>query len=139
MAGGKGRAPATLANLKKHAAEKGNTRAVKHLGRSDLAIIPVREERARVLRAQFPQLDDLRLALLADRLARIAVASAWLDQQENGVVRDKRGNVFDVADKVEAWSRAAEKILAEIEAESRGAKKLDLASLMSALEDGDDG
>lgn len=70
------------------------------------------------LRRDYPGLDDRRLAILADRLARMESARRWLDAQD-GVVRGKDGEPYPVVALVETWGRQAEKILAELEAERR--------------------
>jgi hypothetical protein len=74
------------------------------------------------LSADYPQLDPRRLALLADRLARIGLARAWLDNQ-GSIVRDEDGRVFDVVDRLEKWSNRAESILADLEAERQAAHR----------------
>ena len=101
--------------------QTGNQAAVTHGARSELRLAPVRSEMDVELAADFPHLDDRRRALLADRLARIALARTWLD--DRGVVRDDEGRVFDVADKVEKWSNRAEALLAELERERRDASR----------------
>ncbi len=111
-----------------------NSRAVKSGAESELCLAPVREERAKMLRAKFPDADDLRIALAADRLARVELASSWLDRQGT-VVRDKHGRVYDVADRLEKWSSRAEKVLAELTAEARGRTRFDLALEMAKLDD----
>ena len=100
-------------------AEKGNARAVKHGATSELRLAPRREHHARQLVIDFPNLDDRRRALLADRLARIDLASQWLDEQ-SGVVRNKRGEIYPIVDRLEKWVRAAEDRLDEIALEQRG-------------------
>lgn len=115
-------------------AQAGNKRSVRHGARSEQAIIPVREERARELRERYPDLDDLRLALLADRLARIQVASAWLDAKGT-VVRDRNGRVYDVADRIEKWSSKAERILAELAAERASRGPRDITAQLAEVED----
>jgi hypothetical protein len=70
------------------------------------------------LAADYPALDARRRAILADRLARLALAWRWLDERGT-VVRDDDGHVFDVADRAEKWAARAEAILAELESEKR--------------------
>jgi transposase len=94
---------------------QGNTRRLVHGAHSERALAPCRERHARELRHDFPDLDGRRLALLADRLARIEVASRWLDGQDTIVLDD--GRVLDAADRVEKWSSRAEGVLAALHAE----------------------
>lgn len=98
-------------------------------------LAPVRERHLQVLREDYPNLDGRRLVLLADRLARIDLASAWLDKQ-NGLVRNKQGEPYLIVREVEKWASRAEAILAEAEKENRRPKRVDLALEMSALDDG---
>jgi hypothetical protein len=100
---------------------RGNGAAVKHGARAELLLAPLREAHALALRRDYASLDERRLAILADRLARMDNARAWLDAQGT-VVRDELGRVFDVVDRLESWGRRAEAILAELEAESREAE-----------------
>lgn len=69
--------------------------------------------------------DDGRLHSLADRKARWASATAWLDEMGRtyglGVVRDRKGNVFPVVDRVEKWRNGIDRLEAEIRAELREA------------------
>jgi hypothetical protein len=102
-------------------APKGNARALKHGATSERRLAPLRDEFAGELRRRFPHADELRIGLAADRLARWRCAVTWLDGQPNGVVRNRRGEVFDVADRVEKWSNRAEQVLAELEQETHGA------------------
>jgi hypothetical protein len=74
-------------------------------------------------------LDSLRLAILADRLARIDVASTWLDQRGT-VVRGKRGEVYDIAVHVERWATRVEQVLGELEREAHG-ERVSLAVALS--------
>lgn len=97
-------------------AEPGNRRALTNGAHSEQTLAPVRLRHAADLRRDFPDLDDRRLALLADRLARIEVAIAWLDEQ-GGIVRDKHGNPYPIADRIEKWSTRAETVLQGIAAE----------------------
>lgn len=120
-------------------AEPGNTRAMTHGARSELRLVPVRERHVAELHRQYPKLDGRRLVLLADRLARIEVASAWLDRQD-GVVRNKDGEVFAVVGEVERWSSRAEKVLAEVEAEHRRDRRFDhLDGYLDEDDEGDGG
>lgn len=101
----------------------GNTAALKHGATGELALAPVRSDMDVELARDYPSLDDRRRALLADRLARIALARTWLD--DRGVVRDDEGRVFDVVDRLEKWSNRVEQLIAELEAEARAAATAD--------------
>ena len=115
------------------AAEPGNTRAVKSGVRSERKLAPVREGHARDLRTMYPDLHGVRLAFLADLFAKIDLGNAWLDQQ-GGVVRDKKGEIFTVAKEVEKWQMRADRIIRELEAQRRtAAPATDLATQMAEL------
>jgi hypothetical protein len=117
-------------------APKGNMRNLKHGARTPQLVAPRREQHLAVLRADYPHLDERRLALMADRLARIDLATAWIEKQKS-LVYDKQGNVFQVAREVEKWAARAEQVLAEAEKEGRKAHRVDLATEMSELEEGE--
>lgn len=106
------------------AAENGNRRALAHGATSEQQLAPLRQEHAEGLRADYPQLDERRLALLADRLARLSSGQRWLDDQ-GGVVRDKHGNVFPIVDRMEKWGGVAWRILTELETEKRTPRKFE--------------
>jgi transposase-like protein len=97
-------------------AQPGNTRSLTHGATHEPTLAPRREHHARDLRRRYPDLDDLRLTILADRMARLDVATRWLD--ERGVVRDARGNVFPVVDRVETWGNRVERLVAALEQEA---------------------
>jgi hypothetical protein len=118
-------------------APRGNTRAQKHGIGSERKMAPVREQHAVAMRQRFPKLDDVRLAFLADVLARIDLASAWIDEQ-GGVVRDKKGEIYNVVAQMDKWQARAAKMLADFEAEFAKPEKADLATQMSELGEGDD-
>lgn len=99
-------------------ADAGNERAVVHGATSERRLAPLRDHHAAELRRDYPHLDGRRLALLADRLARLDAARTWLDAQE-GIVRNKAGDVYPVVDRVEKWANRAEAVLATVEAEAR--------------------
>jgi transposase-like protein len=101
---------------------EGNTYSLTHGVDSERKLAPLREAHAQALRRDYDFLDDRRLALLADRLARADAARAWLDLQ-GGVVRDHKGEVFPVVDRLEKWVTQAEKAIGELEAEKRKAAK----------------
>jgi hypothetical protein len=103
-------------------AEAGNTRAMTHGVHSEKRVAPLREKHVVALRESYPRLDDRRLVMLADRLARIEAASAWLDGQE-GIVRDADGEVYAVVKELEKWTTRAEQVLAIVEAEHRASDR----------------
>jgi DNA-binding transcriptional ArsR family regulator len=118
-------------------AAKGNRRAEKHGAFGEQRVAPLREHHAAELRRDYPRLDDRRLTLLADRLARIEAASAWLDRQA-GLVRNVEGEVFPVVKAVESWSARAEAVLAEVEVEHRKARRFaDLEGYLESEEEGE--
>jgi hypothetical protein len=82
----------------------------------------------------YAHLDHRRLALLADRLARIDLATEWLEKQR-GLVRNAKGEVYNVAVLVDKWSTRAEQVLREAEAERRRPRRIDLAQDMAALDE----
>lgn len=104
-------------------AEPGNERALKHGVNSERHISPLRKKHAVSLRRSYPALDERRLSMLADRMARIEAASAWLDDR-GGIIRDDEGEVFAVVRELERWISRAEQVLAEIEAESKRSQHL---------------
>lgn len=115
-------------------AQAGNERSLKHGATSEQRIAPLREKHSDALRRDFDWLDDRRLALLADRLARIESGSAWLAGQ-GGVVRGDAGEVFPVVDRIEKWSSTAERVLAELWSEDRhrGSASPDVTAYLAAL------
>lgn len=108
-----------LANLQRgNPAPHGNTRRLTHGTRSERRLEPLRIEMAAGLRCDYPDLDDRRLAILADRLARMESGRRWLDAQD-GVVRNAKGEPWPVVALIETWARQAEQILADLERERR--------------------
>jgi hypothetical protein len=105
-------------------AGRGNARALKHGATSELALAPRRERHAQELRRDFPHLDERRLAILADKLARAESGVAWLDrQQSRGVVRSKSGDPFPIAALVDKWETTVWRMLTEIESEAREVRR----------------
>lgn len=119
-------------------APKGNLRSVKHGAKTEALVAPRRAQHIAVLKQDYPHLDDRRLALMADRLARIDLATAWIEKQRS-LVYSKQGDVFQVVQLVEKWSQRAEQVLkeAELEAKQQGSKHIDLAREMAALDEGE--
>lgn len=86
----------------------------------------------RALREDYPDLDPRRMALLADRLARIDLVSAWLEKQ-SGLMKPNADEVFGVVRDLEKWATRAEQVLKEAEADAAASiKPFDLALEMSA-------
>lgn len=80
-----------------------------------------RERHENELLEDYPQLDGRRRAILASRLARIELASAWIERNGLGPAGSRgRGEVFPLVIQLETWSRRAEDLLAIAEAQ-RGA------------------
>lgn len=96
-----------------------NGRALVHGANAEKRLAPIRDEAAKTLRERWPWLDDIRLGLLADRLARFTSARRWLDEQPGGVVRDDQGEVFPIVDRSEKWANRIEALVTELEAEHR--------------------
>ena len=116
--------------------EAGNAANLRHGTRSERRIAPVRERHARDLAERYPWIDPARIALQAQRLAQIDLASAWLDEQGT-VVRDSEGSVFDVADKLARWLVQAEQWFDRAEGERREQGRYDaLADFMSDDDEG---
>ena len=92
--------------------EPGNSAAVTHGAHSEQRLAPLRAELAASLRRDYPHLDDRRLALIADRLARLQSAWSWLDEQA-GVVRNEKGEPYPIVDRVDKWAGVAWSILLE--------------------------
>jgi hypothetical protein len=98
---------------------RGNQRGATAGGATgEVAIAPLRAKHAEALLHDFPWIDPRRRAVLADRLARIEAAIAWLDLQ-GGVVRNAAGDVFPVIDRVERWGSRVETLLRELDEEGR--------------------
>lgn len=96
----------------------GNSRSLKHGATSEQKLGPLRDHHAAELVRDYPNLDERRLALLADRLARLDTARAWIDEQGT-VVRNARGEPFPIVDRIEKWATSTERRLDAIEAEAR--------------------
>jgi Homeodomain-like domain len=122
-------------------ASPGNTRSLQHGAYSERTVGPLREKHAAELARDYPGLDGRRLVLLADRLARIEAASAWLAGRE--IVRNEDGDVYAVVDRLERWASRAEDVLREVAAEHRDANRFEaLAEFMVTPdhdEEGEDG
>lgn len=82
-----------------------------HNAQAEGALAPLREHHARELACDFPDLDDRRRAILADKLARIECAAGWLDTQGTVVADPVRGETFPVVDRLESWTNVAWRLL----------------------------
>lgn len=123
-------------------APAGHERTLKHGVYSD-RLEPLREQNETALASDYPAMDYRRRALLADRLARIELASAWV--REHGVVKRttskvQRGDVFPIVDRLERWASRAEDLLSAAEAEKRerGRAPVSLEDVVAELMAGDD-
>lgn len=115
--------------------------ATRHGAYSEASLAPLRDRFEGSLRDEYGELlDDRRLFLLADLLSRIELGLRWLDQR-GGVVRNRSGEVFAVADRVETWSRRATLELKELQELKRAAGEVDpqaaLAAHLARLNGGD--
>jgi hypothetical protein len=83
----------------------------------------LRNEHDEQLALDFPHLDERRRAMLADRLARVALVIAWTNQ--HGVMpvvaagKAKHGTTHPVIDKLDRWAAQADALIAQAEAERR--------------------
>lgn len=96
-----------------------NSYALTNGATAEKRLAPIRDEMAAELRERWPWLDDIRLGVLADRMARFESARRWLDEQPGGVVRDEQGEVFPIVDRSERWANRIEALVTELEAEHR--------------------
>lgn len=98
---------AQLANLRPGA-------RVDHGATGQLLLSPLREKHRERLLADYPTIGDRRLALLSDLLARIELASGYLDRR--GLVVDKRSlEPRPLVKLVDAWQARAWRIIAELD------------------------
>jgi hypothetical protein len=114
-----------------------NTRTVTHGAGSPKLVAPLREQHLKALRADYPDLDERRMTLLADRLARIDLASEWIERQKS-IALNKRGDVSSIVVLIDKWTSAVERALKEAEAARKKAPRYDLALAMSALSEAED-
>lgn len=123
-----------LANL-----QSGN---VKHAALGGKALDETRARHERELAEDYPLLDRRRRAILADRLARVELASKWVAEKGLGPRGKKAGQVFPIADRLESWSRRCEDMLAAAEAEAAEAAAqghgTSLEAIAAELAAGDD-
>ena len=93
-------------------------------------LAPVRERHEQELLRDYPHLDGRRRAILADRLARFELATAWV--QEHGIVRSRRGDAFPIVDRLERWGARCEDMIGQAEAEDREARQPTPATALQA-------
>ncbi len=129
-------APKEVENLKQ-GGEAGNLHGLVHGTRSERTLKPVRERHAAALQGRYPYADPGRIATQAQRLAMIELGAAWLDEQGE-VVRDSEGRVFDIADRVDSWSKGAERWFERAADEQREKGRFDgLHDFMEGDNDGE--
>ena len=119
-----------LANLKRDA---GPGRKPTHGVDSEAVLAPLRERYALELAARYPWIAAGRIARQAQRLAQIELGSRWLDRR-GGVVRDRDGNVYDVADKVVKWLAGAERWFDRADAEAGERSRIPATSYEGVME-----
>jgi hypothetical protein len=94
-----------------------------HGAHAGARLAELRERHDVELARDYPAMDDRRRKLAADRLARIEVASAWLDA--HGLTRSSAargssaGDLYPIVSHLERWSSRAEDLLAAAEQEQR--------------------
>jgi hypothetical protein len=120
--------------------EHGNARALTHGSTSEQRLAQLRPAAERMVRERWPWIDDLRLAILSDRLARLQSGRGWLDAQA-GVVRNVAGDVFPIVDRIEKWGSRVERLVADLEQERlrlAAGNAGGLEAYVAGLGDGDD-
>jgi hypothetical protein len=100
-------------------APAGNQRAVTHGATSELRLAPLREQHRNALRRDYAFLDDRRLALLADVLARVDSATCYLDAAGGVIGDEQRLDAWPVVDKLDRWASRAWEMLRQIEEERK--------------------
>jgi hypothetical protein len=105
-----------------------------HGAKGGVQLEAARVRHDRELGHDYPGLDHRRRALLADRLARIELVSAFVAEHGIGPgTKVRRGEVYAIVDKLESWSRAAEVMLTAAEAGQAGTVGVTLESIASEL------
>jgi hypothetical protein len=96
-----------------------NGRALTHGAHSEQRRSPLREGFAKDVRRRWPELNDLRVAMAADLMARIELARRWADRY--GIVKGgRKGDVPDAVVKLDMWTARLHQLEAQVEAERRG-------------------
>ena len=105
---------------------------------------PLAEQHEAELAADYPRMDRRRRALLADRLARVELASAWTRQ--HGITPQTKGKGFGethpIVDRLERWSARCEDMLGQAEAQREaggGSPGETLESIARELAEGEPG
>ena len=107
----------------RRAKQLGNLRpagAVKHGATSEGKLAPLRAQHRSALLQRFPGLDEQRLSLLADLLARIELAGEFIDV--HGLMRNTR-QPHPVLELLSRWERRAWEMLSALEAERRAQRE----------------
>jgi hypothetical protein len=86
--------------------------AVKHGATSEGKLAPLRAQHRAALLQRFPQLDEQRLSLLADLLARIDLAGEFIDV--HGLMRNTR-ETHPVLELLSRWERRAWDMLSALQ------------------------
>jgi hypothetical protein len=106
--------------------------AVKHGATSEGKLAPLRAQHRSALLQRFPGLDEQRLSLLADLLARIELAGEFIDV--HGLMRNTR-QPHPVLELLSRWERRAWEMLSALEAEHRAQREPHAAKAVSPSED----
>lgn len=120
-------------------AEPENLLAVKTGAQSEQLLAPARDRLLIGVQEHYPELSDPEQHMLADRLARIELASAFIDR--NGLFRNrKKGEPWPIVDRLEKWTNRAENLLRLARIERREHSPIDVAVALAELnrEAGDD-
>ena len=102
------------------------------------------EQHEAELAVDYPLMDRRRRALLADRLARVELASTWT--REHGIAPSaggkRKGETWPIVDRLERWASRAEDMLAAAEQQQREASQAGggdtLTSIAAELTAGDE-
>lgn len=110
----------------------GNDRATKHGVDSEIRLAPLRVEGERWARGRWPWLDDARVALVADLMARTELARRWIEAQGT-VVRNKAGEVYPVVDRLERWSARLDDLIGRLDRETAERDKVNPIAELAAI------
>lgn len=105
--------------------------AMTHGATSPTRLAPLRLEGERFARQRWPWLDDARVALVSDLMARTELARRWLEDRGT-VVSNRHGRVFPVAVQLDAWSRRLDEMLVRLDAEHRERGRVDPTAALEA-------
>jgi hypothetical protein len=107
------------------------TGAVSHGATSEGKLKPLRAEHRAALLQRFSQLDEHRLGLLSDLLARIDLGSEFVDV--HGLMRNTR-QPHPVLELLTRWERRAWDMLSQLAAKGPGARECDRETSMLQIE-----